>query len=281
MSVVNAMNVLELLRLKSAPWYLLVTSAIVLCAVFAAANDLPVTAAAGQFLLGLGLPASVATGATNVHEWLVGEPRATGISWGIAVVSVIVGARFIRAVFNQRDATHDRRSAGGQVEHARTRQFSNEVHFESQEMKEERVKQAEKLYDREAKYDRAVNRFEQGVQMRAAAALALIIAIAIEWRGETWPEMDLGGVVTTLPVVLIVVGSATLVGILVVCGMREYSGPWDEPSRSEKLRTAFGAFVIEIAFVAVRLIAVMIALPGFLIGVLLYPAAPAKGDAAS
>lgn len=271
------MNILELLRLRSAPWLTLIISVVAWFALWAIMHGVTVTSAVTTFLLALGLPTGVANGAMTVHDWLLDAPRVTWASWSAVILAVAVGARYVRAVYNQRESSNDRNYAGRAVSNAKSRPLNDETRRMTDEMYAQMVKFAEADYAKAAKYDQKLQKFEQESQLRCAAVTWLIAATVVELNGSTMPDLIAVGLATTLTTVLIVVGVAALIAVLIACAMEEFYDAYEAPATAERFKDTVQNFAWEAFFLAYRLALVLLALPLFVLGIFLYPAS-SNGD---
>ena len=204
-SYMRAINILDLLRLRSAPWLSLILSVVAWFALWAIFHDVTVTSTVGNFLLALGLPSSVDSGAMSVHNWLIAAPRVTWLSWGTIILALAVGVRYVRAVYNQRESLNELMGAGRQVSQAKSRPVNEGRFPKTKEMHAQEVEYANAKRSKAAKYDREVRSFEQASQLRCAAMYWLIAAIFVELKSKALPDLTVVGTATKLTTVLIVI----------------------------------------------------------------------------
>lgn len=273
------MNILELLRLRSAPWLSLVMSVVAAFTVWAALHRVTITGAVGTFLLNLGLPTGIASGTAAVHKWFQEDPRLTWVSWSAVILALAVGVRYVRAVYNQRESSYERMRAGRRYGSAKSPSTDEGWRHETPEMRAQMSELAKADYAKAAKYDRQLGTFEQASQLRCAATYWLIAAIFIELSDGAPPVLTAAGLTTNLPTVLIVVGAATLAAILVTCTTQEFYDHFEDPGRVERARDTFRNFFWELFFLAFRFALVLLALPLFVLGAFLFPPAPVKTKA--
>ncbi len=270
------MNILELLRLRSAPWFTLIISVVAWFALWAILHGVTVTSAVTTFLLALGLPTGVANGPMTVHEWLLAAPRITWASWSAVILAVAVGARYVRAVYNQRESSNELMHAGRRVSSEKSRPLNDETRRTTDEMYAQMVKFAEADFEKTAKYDKKLQSFEQASQLRCAAVTWLIATTVVELNGSALPDLIVAGLATTLTTVLIVVGVAALIAVLIACAMEEFYDAFEVPTTAERFKDTVQNFAGEVFFIALRLALVLLALPLFVLGIFLYPASSSR-----
>jgi hypothetical protein len=132
------------------------------------------------------------------------------------------------------------------------------------------VQLAEKAYEKKAKYERQLRKYEGSLQFQCAASYWLVAGIAVELQPRSLEPLG-AGVPISLITALAATGGLTLIALLIACAMEEFYDSYEHPTGADRFKDTFQIFGLEVLLLLFRLALVLFGLPLFVLGYFLYP----------